>query len=329
MVRLSGRLALNPGRSAPFSPGDGDDTRPTAPCFAIRAQNGQAGHRTHAVQGRRWPKLKGDRLEWPVDHRLVVLERTVDHRLVVLERTDAHGSSFFALAVRSHCPPWRSRVSAGSPCGVRVHLMAHPRACRHTGRPGRGARVRHAAPRAGRRGALRRRPAVRAGVGGANREIRCTPWRAMVRLSGRLALKSGRSARISPGDGDGTRPTVPCFAIRAHERTVKQATVRTPFRAGASRPRYARRSGPEQAGHGTHAVQGRRWPRRKVEERFSRVRGLPARMSNGGMAATRPGFANPSLSSGWMEDLHIRAVGHARRRPPEAGPTAFSAHPPN
>ena len=86
--------------------------------------NGQAGHGTHAVQGRRWPKLKGDRLEWPVDHRLVVLERT-----------DAHGSSSFAFAVRNHCPPWRSRVSAGSPRGVRVHLMPHPRASRpHAGR---------------------------------------------------------------------------------------------------------------------------------------------------------------------------------------------------
>ena len=92
---------------------------PQCPALRFARTNGQAGHGTHAVQGRRWPKLKGDRLEWPVDHRLVVLERT-----------DAHGSSSFALAVRNHCPPWRSRVSAGSPCGVRVHLMAHPRASR-------------------------------------------------------------------------------------------------------------------------------------------------------------------------------------------------------
>ena len=41
------------------------------------------------------------------------------------------------------------------------------------------------------------------------------------RLTGPLALTSGRSARCSPNDGDDPRPTVPCFAIRADERSSR------------------------------------------------------------------------------------------------------------
>ena len=36
-------------------------------------------------------------------------------------------------------------------------------------------------------------------------------------LTGRPALTSCRSARFPPGDGAGSRPTVPCFAVRAGE----------------------------------------------------------------------------------------------------------------
>ena len=53
----------------------------------------------------------------------------------------------------------------------------------------------------------------------------------MVRLTGHLAVNSGRPPRFPSGDGDGPRATVPCFAICANERS--------------SRPPYTRHSGPE------------------------------------------------------------------------------------
>ena len=46
------------------------------------------------------------------------------------------------------------------------------------------------------------------------------------RLTGPPALKSGRSARCSPEDEDGSSPTVPCFAIRVGDRSSR-ATVCT------------------------------------------------------------------------------------------------------
>ena len=138
----------------------------------------------------------------------------------------------------------------------------------------------------------------------------------MVRLSGRLALKPGRSRPdFRHGDGDDTRPTVPCFAIRAHERS--------------SRPRHARRSGPEigeTEGDRIERADAHRLVvlRARGQERCSRVRGLPARMSNRGPSADRP------LQAAGPGGLEARAPGTSgfltpdrfmRRGPPR--PWAF------
>ena len=68
---------------------------------------------------------------------------------------------------------------------------------------------------------LRGWPPIKGALADADKPVRES------RLTGPCALKSGRSARISPNGGDDRRSTGSCFAIRAGS-TVKQAVVRAP-----------------------------------------------------------------------------------------------------
>ena len=180
----------------------------------VRTQGHREGHAEGHAEGRREGRAEGRH------------EGLAQGRSEMLAGKRAHGAEG---------PGHRSGAGCHGGPGAAPGTVERSRDGGSAGVRGRG-RLPATARRAGRRGALRRRPAVRAGVGGTHRAIRCTPWRALVRLSGHLALKPGRSGPFSPGDGDGTRPTVPCFTIRAHERSSRPRTHAIQGRNTASQP---------------------------------------------------------------------------------------------